>query len=56
MLGLLASALNISTRMDVWTRPDLSRNHDGELFHHEVRKREELHKQQEHAKWFRREG
>ena len=53
MLEILANSIKTATREALWNRSDQFTDHDANLRHHEIRKREELHWQQAHAKWFR---
>jgi len=54
MLEILANSFKTASREGYWSRADPLTSHDADLRRHEVRKREELHRQQAHAKWLRK--
>ncbi|MFT5639315.1 MAG: hypothetical protein ACI861_002144 [Paracoccaceae bacterium] len=53
MLGILAKSFKTASREASWSRSDPFMTHHEELRHHEARKREELHRQLAHAKYYR---
>lgn len=53
MLELLAKSFQTASREASWSRTDPSITHHDELNRHEARKREELHRQLAHAKYYK---
>lgn len=54
MLEILANSFRTATREPFWSRHTQQPTHESELYRHEIRKREELHRQQAHTRWLRK--